>query len=84
MKFMFFSFFIFTQLDIAEPRRRTCVQPILFNIFSRLAWRLSPMSRVKMTSLRNKARRRWLCLLAHRMIFAMRLSAASAADCRGQ
>jgi len=81
---MFVLLFYFTELDTAQPRRRRRVQPILFNIFSRLACRLIPMSRVKMTSLRNKARRRWLCLLAHRMIFAMRLSAASAADCRGQ
>jgi hypothetical protein len=37
---MFFSFFIFTQLDTAQPRRRTRVQPILFNIFLELARRL--------------------------------------------
>ncbi|PYI98963.1 MAG: hypothetical protein DMF00_11770 [Verrucomicrobia bacterium] len=37
---VFFSFFIFTQLDTAQPRRRTGVQPILFNIFSELARRL--------------------------------------------
>ena len=37
-----YSFFIFTQLDTAQPRRRTRVQPILFNIFSELAWRLIP------------------------------------------
>jgi hypothetical protein len=35
-----FSFFIFTELDIAQPRRRTRVQSILFNIFSELARRL--------------------------------------------
>src|SRR6266481_3884333 len=39
---VFFSFFIFTELDTAQPRRRTRVQLILFSIFSELARRLIP------------------------------------------
>jgi hypothetical protein len=35
-----FSFFIFIELDIAQPLRRSRVQPILSNIFSGLARRL--------------------------------------------
>jgi hypothetical protein len=31
-----FSFFVFTELDTAQPRRRSRVQPILFNIFFRI------------------------------------------------
>ena len=48
---VFFSFFIFTQLDNAEPRRRTRVQSILFNIFSELARRLIPPGSAKTTLL---------------------------------
>jgi hypothetical protein len=39
---MFFFFFVFTQLDTAQPRRRSRVQLILFSIFSELARRLIP------------------------------------------
>jgi hypothetical protein len=39
---VFFSFFIFTQLDNSQSRRRTPVQLILFSIFSELARRLIP------------------------------------------
>src|SRR6266540_1919725 len=46
---VFFSFFIFTELDTAQPRRRRCVQSILFNIFRELARRLIPPSSAKTT-----------------------------------
>jgi hypothetical protein len=48
---VFFSYFIFTQLDNAQPRRRTRVQSILFNIFSELARRLIPSGSAKTTLL---------------------------------
>jgi hypothetical protein len=48
---MFFSFFVFTQLDTAQPRRRSRVQLILFSIFSELARRLIPFGSAKTTLL---------------------------------
>src|SRR5882757_403306 len=46
-----FSFFIFAELDNAQPRRRNRVQLILFNIFSELARRLNPSGSAKTTLL---------------------------------
>jgi hypothetical protein len=42
-------FFVFTELDTAQPRRRTRVQLILFSIFSELARRLIPPGSAKTT-----------------------------------
>jgi hypothetical protein len=46
-----FSFFVFNELDTAQPRRRTRVQLILFSIFSELARRLIPPGSGKTTLL---------------------------------
>jgi hypothetical protein len=58
-----FSFFIFTVLDNAQPRQRTRVQPILFNIFLRIGTPVDSKSSAKTTPLAARLPKDVACVL---------------------